>query len=136
MFLIFAPFIGSFLGTLILRLPAGRPVVFDRSRCEACETMLTWRDLVPLFSWLMSRGRCRHCGARVSAFYPLIELAALAVALWAVLALPGTLAWAGAGLGRLLLALAVIDARHVLLPDPDPAAASTMKLLKQKEMIA
>ena len=113
----FAPFIGSFLGTLILRLPTERPVVFDRSRCEACETTLTWRDLVPLFSWLISRGRCRHCGARVGAFYPLIELAALAVALWAVFALPGNLAWAGAGLGWALLALAVIDARHFLLPD-------------------
>ena len=117
MLLIFAPFIGSFLGTLILRLPTGRSIVYDRSRCEACETTLTWRDLIPLLSWLISRGRCRHCGAHLSAFYPLIELAALAVALWSVLALPGNLVWTGAGLGWLLLALAVIDARHFLLPD-------------------
>ena len=55
--LLLAPFIGSFLGTLIVRLPEGRPVVLDRSRCDACGEVLGARDLVPIFSWLLLKGR-------------------------------------------------------------------------------
>lgn len=112
-----APFIGSFLGTLILRLPEGRPVFLDRSRCEACGHTLGAADLVPLFSWLVLKGRCGHCGARLGTFYPLIELAALGVAAWAILAVPAALVWPTAALGWILLALAVIDAQHFILPD-------------------
>jgi leader peptidase (prepilin peptidase)/N-methyltransferase len=115
--LLLAPFAGSFLGTLARRLPAGRPVAFDRSRCAACGRTLDPRDLVPILSWMLARGRCRQCGAAVSWFYPAMELTALGIAGWAVAGLPGWLAWAGAGLGWALLALAVIDARHTLLPD-------------------
>jgi leader peptidase (prepilin peptidase)/N-methyltransferase len=115
--LIFATFLGSFLGTLILRLPEGRPLFLDRSHCEACGQTLGVRDLVPLFSWLLLKGRCRLCGAKLGAFYPLIELAAVGVALWALLTLPAPLVWPTAALGWVLLALAVIDARHFLLPD-------------------
>ena len=106
--LLAAPFIGSFLGTLISRLPEGRPVVFDRSRCEACGHVLGAGDMVPLFSWLLLKGRCRHCGAKLGIFYPLIELAALGVALWALLTMPPHLAWPTAALGWVLLALALI----------------------------
>jgi leader peptidase (prepilin peptidase)/N-methyltransferase len=115
--LVSAHFIGSFLGTLILRLPEGRPVTFDRSRCEACGHILRARDLVPLVSWLTLKGRCRYCGAKLGAFYPLIELAALAVAAWAILTMPPHLIWPTAVLGWALLVLAAIDTRHFLLPD-------------------
>ncbi len=79
--LVAAPAIGSFLGTLVLRLPEGRSVVTGRSACDDCGHQLTARELVPLASWLVQRGRCRACGATLSPFYPAIELAALAVAL-------------------------------------------------------
>ena len=79
--------------------------------------MLGARDLVPLFSWLLLKGRCRHCGAKLGAFYPLTELAALGIALWALLILPSHLVWPTAALGWALLALAVIDAHHLILPD-------------------
>lgn len=115
--LLTAPFIGSFLGTLILRLPEGRPVFLDRSRCEACGHTLGAADLVPLVSWLFLKGRCRHCAARLGTFYSLIELAAVGVAAWAVIAVPASLVWPTAVLGWVLLALAVIDWRHLLLPD-------------------
>ncbi|MEQ9608585.1 MAG: A24 family peptidase, partial [Kiloniellaceae bacterium] len=105
------------LGTLILRLPERRPVFLDRSRCEACGHTLGAADLVPLFSWLVLKGRCRHCGARLGTFYLLIELAALGVAVWALLAVPAPLVWPTAALGWVLLALAVIDAKHFILPD-------------------
>jgi len=112
-----APFVGSFLGLLIERLPAGETVVLGRSRCRKCEAALGPLDLVPLLSWVAGGGRCRHCRAALGWFYPGIELAALGVALWSIVVAPGWLAWATAGLGWTLLALAVIDQRHMILPD-------------------
>lgn len=117
--LIAAPVVGSFLGTVVRRLPAGRPVAAGHSRCDSCDARLTVRDLVPVMSWLLLRGRCRHCGAAVSAFYPGIELAALAVPLWALAAGvhdPVAL-WISCGLGWALLTLAAIDIGHLWLPD-------------------
>jgi leader peptidase (prepilin peptidase)/N-methyltransferase len=68
--------------------------------------------------WRLARGRCRHCDAPISWSYPAIEAAALVVAAWSLAVLPGWLAWASCALGWSLIALAVIDARHLLLPDP------------------
>ena len=115
--LVVAPFIGSFVGLLIERLPAGENVVLGRSYCRSCTTTLGPLDLVPLFSWVASRGRCRHCHVALGWFHPGIELAAFGVALWSILMMPAPLAWATAGLGWTLLALAVIDHRHMILPD-------------------
>ena len=112
-----APFVGSFLGLLVERLPAGGKVVFARSACPACDHPLGPLDLVPLFSWLASRGRCRYCGAAIGAIHPAVELAALGVALWAAAVLSGWLLWASCTLGWTLLALSVIDWRHHALPD-------------------
>lgn len=112
-----APFVGSFLGVVIDRLPAGRPILLDRSRCDACGATLGPRDLVPIASWCVQRGRCAHCGAALPRFYPLIELAALAVAVAAVTTLSGWLLVVSCGLGWTLLTLAAIDWRHFLLPD-------------------
>lgn len=115
--LLAAPFVGSFLGVLIERLPAGRPVVWSRSACPHCGGTLAVRDLIPLVSWLANRGRCRLCGARLSTFYPAIETHALVIALWALLVVPGWPGWVTCGLGWVLLALLVIDWRHLVLPD-------------------
>ena len=115
--LVVAPFVGSFLGLLIERLPVRENVVLGRSRCGECGVALGPLDLVPLLSWVASGGRCRHCQAALGWFHPGIELAALGIALWSVLVAPGWLAWASAGLGWTLLVLAVIDQRHMILPD-------------------
>ena len=117
MLLVAAPFIGSFIGVLIKRLPAERPVVLTRSECDLCHHELAWRDLIPLVTWLSMLGRCRYCGQAIGLFYPAVELLALVVALWAGLVVPGWIAWAGAGLGWTLLALAWIDEEHGYLPD-------------------
>ena len=117
MLLLAAPCIGSFLGVLIERLPAGRPLVLGRSACDHCGTSLATRDLVPIASWLAQRGRCRYCQQPIGLRYPAIELAALGVALWSLVVLPGWLAWAGAGLGWVLLTASLIDSRHMILPD-------------------
>jgi leader peptidase (prepilin peptidase) / N-methyltransferase len=112
-----SPAIGSFLGLLIRRLPDGAPVARGRSHCDACGTTLRARDLVPVLSWLVARGRCRYCGQPLGWFYPGIELAALGVALTAVLIDGGQGAWVDCLLGWWLLALGWIDLRSWLLPD-------------------
>lgn len=112
-----APAVGSFLCVVADRLPAGRPIVGGRSACEHCGHRLGFRDLVPVLSWLASRGRCRMCGASIGFRYPAIELAATGIAVWSLMVLPGWLAGAGAVLGWTLLTLAIIDWRHLVLPD-------------------
>jgi leader peptidase (prepilin peptidase)/N-methyltransferase len=115
--ILFAPVIGSFVGVIVRRLPEGRALAWSRSRCERCGTALAARDLVPLVSWTVARGRCRYCGEAVGWFYPAIELAALAVALVAVTLDRGERVWLDCFLGWWLLALAWIDARCWVLPD-------------------
>lgn len=114
---IVAPFMGSFLGVVIRRLPRRAPVGWARSACPHCGHRLGWRDLVPLVSFAVQRGRCRYCGGSIGWFEPAIELAALALAIWAVAALPAPMVWPGLGLGWTLLALGLIDARDRILPD-------------------
>ncbi len=115
--LISAPFVGSFLGTLAIRLPDGRSVIAGRSCCPSCGATLGPMSLVPVLSWALQRGRCASCAGRISAFYPSIELAALGTAIWAASVHAGWLLLASCALGWALLALAAIDARRLLLPD-------------------
>ncbi len=115
--IIVAPFVGSFLGVVIERLPAGRSIVFGRSTCDHCGETLTARDLIPLVSYLARAGRCSCGQAALGWFHPGIELAALAVVLSAATALSGWLLWASLGLGWTLLTLAAIDWRAFVLPD-------------------
>lgn len=116
--LLAAPFVGSFIALLSVRLPADEPWVAGRSRCRACGTTLAVADLVPLLSYLALRGRCRACGARIARRYPLIEAAALAVAALAAWVHAGQpLTVAGAALGWALMAIAIIDAEHLIIPD-------------------
>ena len=131
---------GSFLNVVIHRLPTMlarqwrrdalqmldiRPptwprfnLMLPRSSCAACGTAVAAKDNVPVLSWLALRGRCRHCGAAISVRYPLVEamgaaLAVLALQLWG----PTWLAAAYYLLLMALLALALIDADTLLLPD-------------------
>lgn len=114
---IVAPFIGSFIGVLIDRLPNNKPIALGRSQCDSCNKTLAARDLIPFVSWFAARGACRYCGAKLSWFYPAIELAALVIVLWAALVTSGWPLFASCILGWTLLALAVIDWRHFILPD-------------------
>jgi leader peptidase (prepilin peptidase)/N-methyltransferase len=112
-----APFVGSFLTVLAARWPDARAIVMGRSACPACGARLKPLDLVPIFGWLLRRGRCAACGAAISWRYPAAELAALAIALWSALAFDGWLLGASLALGFALLALALIDLEKGLLPD-------------------
>lgn len=112
-----APFVGSFLATVAVRLPAGGNPLWGRSHCRSCGHTLGGIDLVPVLSWARTGGRCRHCGAPVSRLYPAVEVAAVLLALMAALTLSGWLVVAACGLGWTLLVLAVIDWHHFILPD-------------------
>ena len=112
-----APCIGSFLALIADRLPEGSGVVLGRSRCDSCAAELRWFELMPIASWVAQKGRCRNCNARIG-WAPLgAELAALAVALWALAALPERAWLAGLAFGWTLLLLALIDLRTMRLPD-------------------
>lgn len=115
--LILAPFVGSFLGVVATRAAAPRTIVVGRSRCDSCGHALGPLDLIPVLSWLVLRGCCRHCFRSVSLFYPAVEAAAFGIAAWAALLADGWLVWASCLLGWTLLALAVIDIRDYVLPD-------------------
>jgi len=116
--LVAAPFIGSFLGVLIRRLPRQTPNLWGRSACEACGHTLGVSELVPIASFLVQRGRCRACAAPVPRAHLAVELAAVAVAGTAVAAgATGWALWTGCGLGWTVLALAWIDWEQFWLPD-------------------
>ena len=65
---------GSFINCWAWRYMNGESVTKGRSHCTSCGHVLGLRDLVPLFSWIATKGKCRYCGARVSARYPITEL--------------------------------------------------------------
>jgi len=75
--------VGSFLNVCIDRLPAGQSLITPRSRCDACKTPLAGRDLIPVVSYMLLRGRCRHCHTTIPIRIPLVEAGtALAFAGW------------------------------------------------------
>jgi leader peptidase (prepilin peptidase) / N-methyltransferase len=119
--LLVAPFgliIGSFLNVVAYRLPRGESLVKPRSRCTSCGEEVRPYDNVPVLSWLILRGRCRHCKTRISARYPAVELVT-AIAFAAVAATKGL----DAGLllelpfVAMLIAVADIDLEHRIVPN-------------------
>lgn len=70
---IFGLIIGSFLNVCIYRLPRGESIAFPASHCTACNHTLGPGDLIPVFSYLFLRGKCRYCGEKISGRYPLVE---------------------------------------------------------------
>lgn len=124
---------GSVLTVIVERLPAGEPFLLGRSRCPGCRTPLAARDLLPIASFFLLRGRCRHCGQPIPRWHFWVELGT-------VLLFVGTyLLGAADSLGELvfllaslalLFALAVIDLRNFLLPDLLVGALATIGLAR------
>jgi leader peptidase (prepilin peptidase)/N-methyltransferase len=65
---------GSFLSVVAHRVPRGLSIVGPRSKCATCDAQIAFYDNIPVISWLLLRGRCRHCGERISVRYPLVEV--------------------------------------------------------------
>ncbi len=112
-----APFVGSFLGVLVRRLPTGGSIAWSRSRCESCGEVLRPRDLVPILSWVAVRGQCRYCSEPIGWFHPAIELACVMIALIALAVGGAERVWLDCIFGWWLLALGWIDWQSWLLPD-------------------
>ena len=112
-------FFGSLASALSYRLPRGLPIGADRSRCPACGTPLMPRDLVPLLSWSLNRGRCRHCAASVSWRYPAIEAVTALVFFGAWLVGGGDLLRTAllALTGFALIVITVADLEERIIPD-------------------
>ena len=109
--------VGSFLNVVIYRVPRKLSIVAPRSACPNCATPIAERDNIPVLSWLLLKGRCRHCHIAISPRYPLVELAGAALFAGAAARLgynwdlPAFLVLLAS-----LLALALIDLEHLLLP--------------------
>ncbi len=117
---IFGAAVGSFVNVVIYRLPLGRTFVKGRSECESCGKRIQWSDLIPIASFFILKFRCRYCKARISWAHPAVEICSgLIFSLsFAVLGAAGTATWIfSVILLELFLSLAVIDARHLILPD-------------------
>ena len=110
--------VGSFLNVVIYRLPRGESLVRPRSRCPQCEAPVRPYDNIPVLSWLLLRGRCRNCGAPISARYPLVEALTAAAFVGAALArgVDDDLAlWLP--FAAMLIAVAGIDLDHRIIPN-------------------
>jgi leader peptidase (prepilin peptidase)/N-methyltransferase len=118
---LFAPLgliIGSFLNVVAYRLPRGESIVKPRSRCTSCGTEVRSLDNVPLLSWLVLRGRCRHCQAQISARYPIVELVTGVVfALVAVVRGLRPELLLDLPFAAMLIAVADIDLEHRIVPN-------------------
>ena len=114
---LFGATIGSFLNVCIYRLPRGASVVWPGSACTICKRDLSWFENIPVFSYLVLRGRCRTCQTPISLQYPFVEAltaAMFAFAWW--LYGPSALLVSRLVFGCALIVLFAIDLEHQLLP--------------------
>ena len=126
---VFGACVGSFLNVCIYRIPRDESVVRPRSRCPQCATPIAWRDNIPMLSYLLLRGKCRHCGNPISPRYALVELLVAVLFAW-IGALYAVGFWRGAWWLALdprvpvlwlvasgLVAATFIDFEHYIIPD-------------------
>jgi leader peptidase (prepilin peptidase) / N-methyltransferase len=110
--------LGSFLNVVAARVPLRRSVVKPASACMSCGTQLAARDNVPVASWLLLRGRCRHCAARIPFRYPAVELATAALLAVCVLVFGLTFdALLAAFFCAVLVAISAVDVEHRIVPN-------------------
>lgn len=127
---VFGLVVGSFLNVVIHRIPEGESIVQPRSRCPRCGVAIASWDNIPLVSYILLRGRCRHCQVTIPLRYPLLELATGLV--FAAIALrfgpdPMMLVWAG--FSAALIAAAMIDFDHQFIPDGISVGGTVVALL-------
>jgi leader peptidase (prepilin peptidase) / N-methyltransferase len=115
---LFGLLIGSFLNVCIFRFPRDLSVVRPRSFCPECEKTIAWYDNVPLLSFFLLKGRCRHCGKPIPARYPVVEALTALLFFSFVAALGPTLAaFKFCLLSALLIGMIFADFEELILPD-------------------
>ena len=111
--------VGSFCNVLIYRIPRGEEFVKTSSHCMTCGHNLSWFELIPVFSWLAQGGKCRSCGVKLSAQYPIVE--AVNGLMWLVTGILFRGDWLTVALYcilfSMLLVLSVIDWRTFTIPN-------------------
>ena len=128
---LFGLIVGSFLNVVAHRVPRGASLVKPRSACPDCGTPVRPYDNVPVLSWLLLRGRCRDCGTRIDARYPLVEAgtALLWLAVVAAHHADTTKLVLGLVLVTFLVPLALIDFDHKILPNRITGPAALVGLV-------
>lgn len=130
LFFLYGALFGSFANVIIYRLPLGESVIKPRSRCKSCGRQVAWYDNIPIASWFLLRGRCRHCNAKYSFRYVFVEF------LMGVL-FAGSYATFGFSLNLLeslllvfgLVTCSFIDLDHMILPDEFTLSGIVLGLL-------
>ena len=136
--------LGSFLNVVAARVPLKRSIVRPRSACMRCATELQWYDNLPLVSYALLRGRCRHCAKRIPLVYPVVELATALLVAGCVLAFGLSVrAAVAAFFCCVLVAVSAIDLEHRIIPNrivvPAAAivlAANTLRTLSPQWAVA
>jgi leader peptidase (prepilin peptidase)/N-methyltransferase len=127
--------VGSFLNVVAARVPLRRSIVSPPSACMSCEQRIAWYDNVPLVSWAVLRGRCRHCGARIPFRYPAVELlTALLVAACVLVFGLSAHAAVAAGFCVVLVAVSAIDLEHKIIPTRIVYPATALALVAQSAL--
>jgi len=115
---VFGMCVGSFLNVCIYRIPAAKSIVYPGSRCPSCGTGIRFYDNIPVLSYLLLRGKCRQCHAKIAIRYPLIELLggffAIVVFLKFGLSIEAAVYYAFIAV---LMAITFIDIDHRIIPD-------------------
>jgi prepilin signal peptidase PulO-like enzyme (type II secretory pathway) len=120
--------LGSFISVLILRSIAKESWVSGRSRCDSCRNIIAWYDNIPLLSYLILRGKCRHCTEPILPLHPMVEVLTGILFVWwywggliffqltqAPLSILQPLFWLAVGL--ILIYLFIVDLNYMILPD-------------------
>lgn len=115
---VFGSLLGSFLNVCIYRIPRGLSIVRPRSYCPHCRHRIAWHDNIPLLSFIVLRGRCRHCDVRISPGYPLVEFITALISLGLFLQYGVSVDYAVYfALASALIVVAFIDVKHMIVPD-------------------
>jgi leader peptidase (prepilin peptidase)/N-methyltransferase len=115
---IFGAIVGSFLNVCICRMPKDESVVSPPSHCPNCDYRIRWYDNIPLFSYLLLRGKCRGCGTHISLQYPLVELLNGLLTLALFLRFDFSVAFLALFLFcSALVVITFIDLEHQIIPD-------------------
>ena len=115
---IFGAVVGSFLNVCICRLPKNESIVFPPSHCPTCDYRIPWYDNVPIISYLILRGKCRSCKARISTQYPLVELVTALLTLFLFMRFGPTFVFLVLFLFcSAMVVVTFIDLEHQIIPD-------------------
>jgi prepilin signal peptidase PulO-like enzyme (type II secretory pathway) len=118
--------LGSFLNVVVARVPARRSLLTPPSSCATCATEILWRDNIPVLSWALLRGRCRHCEGRISISYPAVETVTALLVVTSVAVFGSTPeGLLAASFCAVLVTLSAIDMRNRIVPTRIVVPAAT-----------